>query len=147
MEPQGGSNTVRFFEVAEEISARPERVWSILTDTRKLVDGGLGLLKIDGTVGAGARLKLWAESAPKRAFPVRVIEFQPPVRMVWSGGMPLGLFRGERRFTLTRTPRGTAFHMREEYSGLLLPLIWGSIPDLNPYFAKFARGLKTMAES
>ena len=36
--------------------------------------------------------------------------------------------------------------MREEYSGLMLPLIWKSIPDLNPSFEKFAAGLKRLAE-
>ena len=29
--------------------------------------------------------------------------------MVWSGGMPLGLFKGERGFTLTPQPAFDAF--------------------------------------
>jgi hypothetical protein len=37
--------------------------------------------------------------------------------------------------------------MREEYSGPLLPLIFRTIPDLQPSFDKFARGLKQRAES
>jgi hypothetical protein len=39
------------------------------------------------------------------------------------------------------------FRMREEYSGPLLPLVWRSMPDLGPSFARFARGLKQRAES
>lgn len=66
--------------------------------------------------------------------------------MVWEGGMPLGLFRGVRRFTLTPSGRGTDFHMSEEFSGLLAPLITRSIPDLTPSFEKFANGLKALAE-
>jgi hypothetical protein len=67
--------------------------------------------------------------------------------MVWSGGMPLGLFRGVRTFTLAPDAGGaSAFTMREEYSGPLLPLIWRSIPDLGPSFAQFAAGLKQRAE-
>jgi hypothetical protein len=42
---------------------------------------------------------------------------------------------------------GTAFHMREEYTGLLLGLIWRSMPDLGPSFDRFARGLKRRVES
>jgi hypothetical protein len=37
--------------------------------------------------------------------------------------------------------------MREEYSGPMLPLIWRSMPDLQPSFDKFAAGLKARAEA
>ena len=36
--------------------------------------------------------------------------------------------------------------MREEYSGPMVPLIWRSMPDLQPSFDKFARGLKARVE-
>jgi hypothetical protein len=68
--------------------------------------------------------------------------------MTWTGGMPLGLFKGVRTFTLTPEGSGsTTFTMREEYSGPLLPLIWRSMPDLGPSFEQFANGLKQRAES
>ena len=61
--------------------------------------------------------------------------------------MPLGLFKGVRTFSLTQQdPHTTRFTMREEYTGLMLPLIWGSIPDLGPSFQQFARGLKALRE-
>jgi hypothetical protein len=67
--------------------------------------------------------------------------------MVWSGGMPLGLFKGVRTFTLAPQAAGTIkFTMREEYVGPLAPLITRSIPDLNPSFMRFANGLKRRAE-
>jgi hypothetical protein len=50
---------------------------------------------------AGGRVTVYARSAPERAFPLRVTEFVPPQRMVWAGGMPLGLFTGTRSFVLT----------------------------------------------
>ena len=137
---------MKFFEVRQDIQAPPERVWAMLTDARKLVAGGMGLNRIDGTITLGARIKVWAESAPNRAFPVRVVEMKPASRMVWRGGMPFGLFTGERQYNLTPTRDGTAFHMREEFTGPLAPLIGKSIPDLTPYFDKFARGLKAAAE-
>ena len=69
-------------------------------------------------------------------------------RMVWRGGMPLGLFRGLRSYTLTPDGEGrTAFRMREQFSGPLLPLIWRSMPDMGPSFEQFARGLKQRVES
>jgi hypothetical protein len=42
---------------------------------------------------------------------------------------------------------GTAFHVREEYTGPLLGLIWRSMPDLGPSFDRFARGLKRRVEA
>jgi hypothetical protein len=67
--------------------------------------------------------------------------------MVWTGGMPLGLFTGTRTFTLTPQPDGSvAFAMSEEFSGLLAPLITRSIPDLQPAFDAFAGDLKRHAE-
>ena len=42
---------------------------------------------------------------------------------------------------------GGAFHVREEYTGSLLGLIWRSMPDLGPSFDRFARGLKLRVES
>jgi len=84
---------------------------------------------------------------PGRAFPVKVTDFTPGQRMTWSGGMPLGLFKGVRTFTLAPGSDGTTrFTMREEYTGPLLPLIWRSMPDLGPSFRQFADGLKERAE-
>ena len=77
---------------------------------------------------------------------MKVTEFSPAERMVWSGGMPLGLFKGVRTFTLTPEDGATRFPMREEYTGPMLPLIWRSMPDLQPSFEQFARGLKARAE-
>ena len=92
---------VRFYEISREIVAPPARVWAILTDARTLVAGNLGVTKLDGAIAAGARLVLWAESAPGRVFPLRVTVFTPPSRLDWEGGMPLGLFRGVRQFNLS----------------------------------------------
>jgi hypothetical protein len=61
--------------------------------------------------------------------------------------MPLGLFRGVRTYTLAPVGAGTTFHMREEYTGPLLGLIWRSMPDLQPSFDRFAAGLKGRVES
>ena len=128
------------------IAADPARVWAILTDAPTLVRGGLGILRIDGEVAPGARLRLWSEVSPARAFALRVVEFDPPGRMTWEGGMPFGLFKGLRTFTLTAEADGVRFRMREEWTGLLSPLIARFVPDLTPSFEKFAAGLKRLAE-
>ena len=86
-------------------------------------------------------------ASPGRTFPVKVTEFDPNKGMTWSGGMPLGLFKGVRTFTLTPAGDGTTrFNLREEYTGLLLSMMWRSMPDLGPSFTQFANGLKQRAE-
>lgn len=134
------------FEVRRTIAAPPDTVWARLTDAPGLVAGGLGIERLEGTIAPGAALKVWSAANPGRAFALRVTEFTPPGRMVWTGGMPLGLFTGVRQFTLTPAGAGTEFHMREEFSGLLSPLIAGSIPDLQPSFEQFADGLRRLCE-
>jgi hypothetical protein len=90
---------------------------------------------------------VYSKVSPGRAFPVKVAEFTPGRKMVWSGGMPLGLFKGVRTFTLSPEADGmTTFAMREEYTGPLAPMIFRSIPNLGPSFEQFASGLKRRAE-
>jgi len=138
---------MRFYEASAPIAASPDMIWQILTDAAGYAAWDSGVTRVEGRIAPGERIKVVSEANPGRAFPVKVTEFTPARRMVWSGGMPLGLFRGVRTFTLS--PDGddtTHFAMREEYTGPLLPLIWRSMPDLGPSFAQFADGLKRRAE-
>lgn len=135
-----------YFEVEARIGASAERVWAVLTDARRLVSGGLGLTRLDGDIAPGSRIRLWSEVSPGRAFALRVGVFEPPRKMTWEGGMPFGLFKGVRTFALAPEGHGVRFHMREEFTGAMAPMILKSIPDLTPSFKKFADGLKALAE-
>jgi hypothetical protein len=129
------------------IKASPEAIWAILTDAPAYQAWDSGIERVEGSIAPGNRLRVVSKANPGRAFPVTVTELSPGRRMTWSGGMPLGLFRGVRTFTLAPGGGGTTrFTMREEYTGPLLPLIWRSMPDLGPSFRQFAAGLKERAE-
>ena len=136
-----------YTEVITSIAAPPDTVWSVLTDPDALVSGDFGITRLEGVLRPGARIKLWTEISPKRAFPLKVTELSAPHRMVWTGSMPLGLFKGVRVFDLASDGDGTQFHMHETFSGLLARMIDGSMPDLYPSFEKFANALKTRAEA
>ena len=75
-----------------------------------------------------------------------MVQLSTPERMVFRGGMPFGLFTGQRTYTLAPEATGTRFTMREEYTGPLAGMIFKSIPDLGPSFRQFAEGLKQRAE-
>ena len=138
---------MKVYEASAAIDAAPEAVWAVLTDAAGYPDWDSGVVRVEGTIAAGAKVKVFSEISPNRAFPVTVSELEANRRMTWRGGMPLGLFRGVRTFTLTPHGAGTAFAMREEFSGPLLPLIWRTMPDLQPSFDQFASGLKVRAEA
>lgn len=138
---------MKAYEASSSIAASPDTIWHVLTDAQGYAQWDSGVVRVDGRIAPGEKITVVPEANPGRSFPVRVTDFAPGSRMVWSGGMPLGLFRGVRTFTLTPEGNGTTrFHMREEYSGPLLPLIWRSMPDLGPSFTRFATGLKHRAE-
>jgi hypothetical protein len=142
-----GGSAVKSYESTSHIQADPDAVWRVLADANAYPTWDSGVRSVDGTVAPGERIKVTSEANPGRAFPVTVTEMVPGERMTWSGGMPLGLFRGVRTYTLTPEDGGTRFRMREEYTGPLLPLIWRSMPDLGPSFEQFARGLKARTEA
>jgi hypothetical protein len=139
---------MRFYQASSTIEASPEAIWAILTDAPRYTDWDSGVVRVEGRIAPGEKIKVVSKVNPGRAFPVKVTEFTPGRRMAWSGGMPLGLFKGVRRFTLTPQGDGaTTLTVREEYSGPLLPLIWRTIPDLGPSFEQFVTGLKRRAEA
>ena len=138
---------MKSYDTAVTIDRPPEAVWAVLSDISRWPDWDSGVLRIDGTPAPGETIKLVSEANPGRAFPVKVAELAAPRLIRFEGGMPLGLFRGVRTYALVPDGDGTRFTMREEYTGPLLPLIWRTMPDLQPSFDTFAAGLKARAEA
>jgi hypothetical protein len=139
---------MRYYEARSTIAASAEAVWAVLIDGASWPKWDSGVDAVEGRIAMGETLKIRSQAAPGRAFPVKVTLFAPPARLRFSGGMPLGLFRGVRTYEVSGDADGqVAFRMREEYSGPLLPLIWRSMPDLGPSFQRFATGLKQRVES
>ena len=67
--------------------------------------------------------------------------------MVWEDGAG-GIFKGVRTYTLSPNEDGsTQFAMNEVFSGLMLPMIAGSLPDFGPTFEQYAADLKRAAEN
>lgn len=129
--------------VQRRIVAPMAAVWQVLTNPEALRTGGLGLLRLDGEIRRDGRIALESASAPGRVFRLKVEECAMP-RMVWSSGTVL--FNGRRSFDVRETGGGTEFVMSEVYRGLMLRLIWLSMPDLQPGFEIFADGVKRLAE-
>jgi uncharacterized protein YndB with AHSA1/START domain len=112
---------MKSYEASSTIAAPPDAIWSILTDAPAYSDWNSGVVRLEGDVAPGEQLKVTSEVNPKRAYPVRVTRFEPGRAMAWTGGMPLGLMKGVRTFSLTPEDGVTRFTLREEFTGPMLP--------------------------
>jgi hypothetical protein len=134
------------YAVGINIQAPPQRIWALLTNAGDFPRWNSTVKSIEGKIAAGQTIKLRAMIAPDRTFNLTVSEFVPEQRMVWSDGNLL--FKGVRTYTLTPKANGsTDFTMAEVYSGLMLPMIAGSLPDFGAAFEQYAADLKRAAEA
>jgi hypothetical protein len=134
------------YAVTKRIDAQPERIWTLLTDASGYAQWNPAIVSLDGAITLGGSIRLVSVVNPKRTFKLKVTHLEPPRLMIWADGMPLGLFKGVRTYTLTPQGTQTDFAMEEVFSGPLAPLITKAIPDLTDSFEQFAMGLKAAAE-
>lgn len=138
---------MKSFQTSILIEAPAARIFALLTDLPRWTQWNTTVDRVEGSCSPGGRVTVHAKASPGRAFPLKVSEIDAPHRMVWTGGMPLGLFTGTRTYSLTEGPDGRVrFDMSETFTGLMAPLITRSIPDLQPAFDELARCLKQAAE-
>lgn len=135
------------FQASADIIASHETIWKILADAEGYPDWDPGMVRVEGRIALGEQVKFFTTFNPERAFAVKVTTFDHGRKMVFTGGMPLGLFRSERTHTLVQDPGGhTRFETQEVFSGLLEPLFGKKIPDLTENFIGFIAALKDRAE-
>ena len=131
--------------VSISINAPPERVWALLTNAVDFPRWNSTVSSLKGSISEGEKLELRVPYSD-RTFSPKVTELVPATRMVWSDGFA-PMFKGERTFSLTpQANNATRFEMVELFSGLMLPMIKGSLPDFSPIFDRYALDLKKEAE-
>jgi len=131
--------------VEVNIRAAAERIWSLLTDAKGFPRWNSTVTNIEGEIREGGRLRLHVPGT-SRTFTPTVSGFVANPRMTWTGGFA-PMFTGVRTFELKpRSDGSTNFVMEERFSGLMLPLVKGSMPDFGPVFEQYASDLKRAAE-
>ena len=129
-----------------DIAATPDRIWALLTNTADFPRWNSTVTSLRGRIAAGQRLELKVPLDPKRTFRPKVTKLEENRFMEWSDGMA-PMFKGVRTFTLTPKHQGlTEFAMKEVFTGVMLPMIKGSLPDFGPAFEAYAADLKRAAE-
>jgi hypothetical protein len=131
--------------VEANIGASAERIWKVLTDAKGFARWNSTVTGIEGEIREGGRLRV-SVPGTARAFTPKVSDVVPNQSMTWTGGFA-PVFIGVRTFKLKpRNDGSTDFAMEERFSGLMLPLIKGSLPDFGPIFERYANDLKHEAE-
>ena len=142
---------MRVLETRIQISASPEKVWSILTDFKTYPEWNPFIKNAQGQVKVGAKLKI--DLSPPHA---KAMVFQPMVKSVvenrefsWVGHFLFpGIFDGEHIFNIKPTEPGSLLIQKENFSGLLLPLLWESLDkDTREGFEQMNQALKEKAEN
>jgi hypothetical protein len=132
--------------VSNSIKATPEKIWRLLTDAENYTKWNSTLTSLEGDISLGGVVKMKVPEAAGRTFKVKVTEFTPNKSMLWQDGFA-PMFQGKRYYTLDAKGDGTTtFTMSEVFSGLMLPMIAGKLPDFVPIFERYADDMKREAE-
>jgi hypothetical protein len=131
--------------VEVNIQATPHRIWTLLTDAPGFPRWNSTVSGIEGEIREGGKL-LVRVPGTDRTFTPAISGFVANERMTWTGGFA-PMFKGVRTFELKpRNDGSTDFTMQERFSGLMLPMAKGSMPDFGPIFTTYANDLKREAE-
>jgi uncharacterized protein YndB with AHSA1/START domain len=130
------------------VRATPAAVWQLLADPAGYRDWNPEILAVHGRFAPRERIRARVRlgGGAVRNVPMRVTAFEPPSRMQWTGGLPFGLFVGERTFTVQPRDGGAEFRLQLRMTGPLAPLILRTVGDRQPEIDAFATALKQRAE-
>jgi len=128
-----------------DLRAEAEIIWRLLTNAEDFSRWNSTVTGIEGQIREGERLRIRVPGTD-RTFTPMVSDVVPNKHMTWTGSFA-PLLKGVRTFELRRRIDGsTHFTMEERFSGLMLPLAKGSMPDFGPVFERYADDLKREAE-
>src|SRR5258705_240040 len=117
---------MRTIETAIDIDAPADAVWDVITDFAAYPDWNPFMVHLDGEAAPGARLTVTMQNPGGRPTKFRPSVLESPARSLrWIGHVLVpGIFDGAHEIRVDATATGTRFVQREEFSGVLLPLIW-----------------------
>jgi len=128
--------------VSIDIQADKSIIWALLTNANDFPRWNSTVISIEGTIAKGEMIKLKAKLDPKRAFKLKIKEFEAENRLAWGDAM------GNRVFTLKSIGNNlTNFTMVEKIGGPLFPLFAKMIPPFDEAFQQYAKDLKNEAET
>jgi len=142
---------MREIRTAVDIQAPVQRVWDLLMDFERYPEWNPFITYIDGPAVKGGVLsiRVIGPNGKPTSFSPVVMDRNAPFRFAWKGRLIVpGFFDGHHIFELEAiTETRTLLVHREEFNGLLIPVMWG---DLNTKtrqgFEQMNAALKARAE-
>src|SRR5688500_92298 len=95
------------YVVGINIKAKADRVWALMTNAADFPRWNSTVKSMEGKIGMGEVVKLVATIAPTRSFNLKIIEFVPEKKMVWTDEKTNPMFKGIRTYTLTPKADGS----------------------------------------
>jgi hypothetical protein len=138
---------------AIDIEASPERVWSILRDTQRWGEWNPLIVRFDGDLRPGAKIRATLNLRGKRLrIDAEILRVGPEYGIRWIGPAwkPMrALARGEHYLEIKDLSNGrTRFIHGERFSGPIFELLWSKMErDVKKGYEMMNRALKAHAES
>lgn len=130
-----------------DISARPETVWSILTDNEKFPEWNPYHVKVVGNLKVGEKLfvEIHKPNGEKIEIHPHVLRMAPLEELTWGGGIK-GIFFGEHVFLLRHLDdKSTKLVQKEDFSGFATP--FASLDAIDEGYNLMNKALKERAEA
>jgi hypothetical protein len=138
-------------ETSAEINARPERVWSLLTDFAGMAAWNPFITSISGNLVQGSCLTVRIAPPGKAGmtFKPTILTVRPNRELRWLGRLFFpGLFDGEHYFLLDPIgDRRVRFTHGERFSGVLVPFLRGTLSATEEGFKAMNAALKHRVET
>jgi len=120
-------------------------VWDVITDAGNYPVWDSGVAEVSGAISDGGRIRVRTRDGGKRTFRLRVHQV-PGLLMTWSGGLPLGLLKVVRTFTVTDHTGITHLAVRDTASGPLRGLVRKTLPGAETALHGYVAAVKFRAE-
>jgi hypothetical protein len=141
---------VKAIESTTIINAPPERVWAIITDFARYREWNPFITELAGEPVLGARLRATFTLAGQkpRTFTPTIIDATPNRRLAWHGQLRLPkLFDADHSFAIEPHGVGCRFVHREEFRGVLVPIVRRTIAATHEAFLAMDAALASRAEA
>ena len=142
---------MRTIETAVDIDAPPDAVWAVIADLAAYREWNPFLVSAEGELQPGARLRITFKSGDRRPVTMRptVTHVETGRRLCWQGRLLLPhLFDGAHELVVEPVDGARArFVQREEFGGLLVPLLGRLLRDTAAAFEVMNQALKARVEA
>jgi len=132
------------------IAAAAAQVWAVLTDFAAYPEWNPFLERVDGTPTTGAKLTIRFHAPGARATTLRptLVHVEPEHELRWHGHLLIpGLFDAVHSLRIEPAgPGQVLFLQHETVSGLLVPLLGGTLRQAEAGFAAMNLALKQRVE-